>query len=163
MPSNVETFFKSRAFQGFLAGTAVVLIGLLIFQAGVAVGYRRAAFAFHFGDNYYRAFDGRDARSPSWPLRGRFIDAHGAAGKIVSIALPTFVVADRDNLEKVVRLSDDAVVRRFSANIEPSALSVGDFVVVFGIPNADAQIEATLVRVVPQPASSTKQRETEQL
>lgn len=157
MHKNLKEFAQSKSFHGILIGLAIAITILLIFQAGVAVGYRKASFAYKFGDNYYRAFDERGPRSSVMiGLRGGFPDAHGATGAIVSVNLPTFVVAGPDDIEKVVILRDDTLIRRFEAEVEPSALKVDDFVVVLGEPNDDSQIEAKLIRVLPPPEAGVR-------
>jgi hypothetical protein len=149
MYEDVKEFIRSKTFKGILFGFGLSVIFLLIFQAGIAVGYRKAAFAFKFGENYYRVFDKNAPRMGSLMLRGGFPDAHGATGKIVSISLPTFVVAGQDSMERVVIISDDVSIRRQDGEILPSDLKVDDFVVVFGEADEDSQIKAKLIRVMP--------------
>jgi hypothetical protein len=151
MYKDLKEFVQSKLFRGILMGIGIAIVVLFIFQAGVAVGYRKAAFAFRFGDNYYRAFGDHGPRLFQVPVSGGFIEAHGAAGRVVSINLPTFVMADRDNLEKVVLISDDTIVRRLDETVQPSDLLIDDFAVVLGSPNEDSQIEAKLIRIFPLP------------
>jgi len=159
MYKNLKEFARSKSFHGILIGLCVAIIILLIFQAGVAVGHRKAAFAYKFGDNYYRAFDERGLRAPFMiGLRGGLPDAHGAAGAIISLTLPTFVVGGPDNIEKVVMVRDDTIIRRFDGEIQPTDLTVDDFVVVLGEPNEDSQIEAKLIRVLPPPEAGNGMR-----
>lgn len=130
-----------------MIGLGVLAAVLFIFRAGMMVGYRQAKFGGRLGDNYYRAFGegGRFDRE----LPGGFPNAHGVAGKIVGIALPTFVVADRDGVEKIVLVTDDTVVRRFRDEIEPEDMRADEFAVIIGSPNEEAQIEAKLIRIMP--------------
>lgn len=156
---DMQEFLQSQKFRGVIVVVVIAVVLLLVFQAGMFVGYRKAAFSYRFGDNYYRVFEGRDAR----PFRmmmgpgfmGGFMDGHGAAGKIVSADPPVFVVSDTNDGEKVVVVSDDTRIRRFNQTVAPADLKVGDTVVVFGAPNDNSQIEARLIRLIPT-ASSTK-------
>lgn len=152
MYKELKEFVASQTFRGIIIGVCIMVLALLIFQAGTFVGYRKAAFSYHFGDNYYRAFGDRGPRPFQIQMRGgAFIDAHGAVGKIVSINLPLIVVADPENTEKAVLIGEDTVIRKFEETIDASHLAVDDFIVVLGTPNDDAQVEATLIRVLPPP------------
>lgn len=147
---DIKAYIKSPAFKGVLAGILITIVALLIFQAGVTMGYRKATFDHRLGDNYFRAFDGRPGKFVVF--RGdRAIAEHGAAGKVVSIDLPTFVVAGPDGIEKVVLVQDDTVIRRFEEQIKPEDLKVDDFTVVLGEPNENSQVEAKLIRILPTP------------
>ncbi len=156
---NIKEFIQSKAFRGVVIGIVTAIIILVIFQAGVFVGYRRAAFSYRFGDNYYHVFYGRGPRLSSMPIRGGFLEGHGAAGKIVSLSLPTFVVSGPDNVEKNILLKSDTQIRSLDKSIRQEDLKINDFVVVFGAPNDNSQIEARLVRLLPPPenmSTSTK-------
>ncbi|MFA6897827.1 MAG: hypothetical protein WC250_00240, partial [Candidatus Paceibacterota bacterium] len=100
-------------------------------------------------------FGERGGRSFGMPMmRGGFFEAHGATGKIVSIKLPTLVVASPDSVEKVVLVGDNTEIRRFRDVIKAIDLKVDDVVVVVGSPNDSSQIEARLIRVLPPPPGS---------
>lgn len=137
-------------------GVGLALIVLLIFQAGMFVGYRKAAFSYRFGDNYYRAFGEHGPRPFQIPLQEGFIESHGAVGKIVTINLPTFVMVGPDEIEKVILIGDDTQIRHFDTTISASDLKVDDFTVVLGSPNENSQIEAKLIRVLPAPPEGRK-------
>lgn len=145
-------------FKGVLIGLSIALLAMLIFQAGMFFGYRKAAFSYGFGDHYYRVFAGPGGmgdRVFQISLHDKFMEGNGAAGKIVSINLPTFVVSERDNMEKTVFISTSTQIRSFDKTIQPSDLKPDDFVIVFGSPDNDSQIEARLIRLLPPPQSTT--------
>jgi|SRR3989338_358860 len=152
MYKDLKEFAQSKSFRGILVGIGVAIIALLIFQAGMFVGYRKAAFAYRFGDNYYRAFDHRGSKAFRESFPGKFMDVNGAAGTIVSIDLPTFVVVGPDEVEKVILIGDKTRIRHFDQEVEPSNLKVDDFTVILGSPNESSQIEAKLIRVLPPPS-----------
>ncbi len=134
------------------AAYAIGAVGgaVLMFWAGTEVGTIRAGFNYHRGDNFYRAF-GPDAHMGMMAAPA----AHGAVGKIVSLTLPTFLVADRDNTEKTVRIENETVIREQRGDIQAADLKAGDFVVVIGEPDTDAEVEARLIRVLPEIPAAT--------
>ncbi len=149
MDKKFKEFTQSSKFRTLLICLGIAVVALVIFQAGIFIGYRKASFSYHFGDNYYRAFGQRGPRPFEVPIRGGFIEAHGATGKIISVNLPTFVVTGSDNIEKVILIQDDTKIRYLDATITPQTLKVSDMVVVIGSPNENSQIEAKLIRVIP--------------
>jgi hypothetical protein len=149
MYKNLKEFTQSKMFQKVLIGVGIAIIALLIFQAGIFVGYRKASFSYRFGDNYYRVFGEHGQKLFKGSIRGGFIEANGAVGKIVSINLPTFVVVGTDNVEKVILIRENTRVRYLDGTATSSDLKVDDSIVVFGRPNENSQIEARLIRIVP--------------
>jgi len=155
---NIKEYIKSESFRGILIGLVMAIVALVIFQAGIAIGERKASFAHRFGDNFERNF--RDPRGGGFlNMRGGpggdMPGGHGAVGEIVSIALPTVVVAGPDNLEKTVVIGKDTLIRQFQYEATETQLEEGDFIVVLGNPNEEGQIEARLIRVVPPPPGFT--------
>jgi len=142
-------FFQSRTFKIILFVIGGVVVALLILQAGIFVGYRRAGFSYRWGDNYYRTFGGPGPGGMMDIPRQNFPNAHGTTGKIIKIDLPTFVVEERGNIEKIVLIKDDTAIVRFRDKIKPADLKVDDSIVVIGQPNDAGQIEAKIIRVMP--------------
>lgn len=126
----------------------LILAVLIVFQAGVYVGVRKAALSFNMGDNYYRAVG--PANFPHGPFGEEFSEADGASGKIVSVTLPSFVVADR-NGEKVILVSDQTTIRRMRDTASSTAIVPGDSAIVIGEPNDNGEIQATFIRLLPPP------------
>lgn len=141
---------RSKTFRVALWAVGGLVVLLLVFQAGIFIGYRRAVFTFGGGENYYRAFDRRPGPL-GVPRGGDLFNAHGAAGKILSINLPTFIMEDRDGAERVILISDDTQIRKFRNDATPSDLRQNDFVVVIGSPDDKAEIQARLIRILPPP------------
>ena len=153
----LKKVFESKVLVGILYGIGIVIIVLVIFSAGVSVGFHKASFGRNWGDNYSKNFGNGDR---GWPLGGpemmnSFPNAHGVNGKIIKIELPTVIVADRDNLEKVVLIKDDTKIQRMRENITTDDLKIDDFIVVIGSPNNQGQIEAKLIRIMPAPGFLT--------
>lgn len=137
---------KSKTIKWAIVAMAVLIAALGILRFGIIIGYNKAQFAGDFGNNFESNFLG-----PRHGMRSmmQLPVSHGAAGGIVSIDLPEFVVADAENLEKIVTIGTSTIIRRFDDNIKSDELNVGDFVVVLGNPNQVGQIEAKLIRVMP--------------
>lgn len=151
--SNLKEFFQSKKFTKTLCGVGVAIVVLFVFQAGVLVGYKKASFSHRWGDNYHRAFGERKHKGAFYKggFQKDFSGAHGAIGKIISLDLPSFVIEDSDNTEKIALISDKTVIRRFRETINPTDLKIDDFAVVIGSPDDQGRIEARLIRLIPSP------------
>ncbi len=158
----LKELLKSRLLRCFLISLGILIVALLVFQAGMFVGYMKASFSYKWGDNYYRAFGGGPERgffmerlpkplNEMRMLRGGFSEAHGVIGKILKINLPTLVIQGQDKVEKVVLIKDDTSIMKFKDSIKAPELKVDDFVTVIGSPNDESQIEAKLIRLIPSP------------
>lgn len=163
MPFDFNRMFQSKAFSGCIAGLAVVIVLLLTFSAGLAVGFKKADFSYRFGDNYRMNFAGgcQQGGCPGCGMKGgsqgmmgcangdRYIDGHGVSGQIISVSAGSIVVKDKDNVEKIVSVDDKTIVNKFRDSIKVSDLKAGDAVVVIGDPGSDGKISAKLIRVMP--------------
>lgn len=149
---DAKKFFQSKKFKVILYGLGILIVALLIFQAGIWVGYRKAGFSYHAGENYFRTFGGgRHGAFPMGMHMKDFPESHGAIGRVIKINLPTLVMEDRDQIEKVIAIGDDTIVTRLRENIKPADLKVDDIIVVIGSPDDNAQVAAKLIRVLPTP------------
>lgn len=161
---DIKNIFESKFIKGLVVGIAVFVIALIIFQAGVLVGYKKAGFSSRMGDNYYRAFNNDNSqRRDASMMRGPFDDlagGHGAAGKIVKINLPTFIVSSPDGIEKTVLVTDDTNIRQFRETISSKNLQLDQHVVVLGSPNDDGNVVAKFIRVLPPPSPNTSNAPT---
>jgi hypothetical protein len=144
---NVRRFFESKFLFKVLCGIGAILVALVIFYAGVNVGIHKASFGKSWGENYERNF----GFGPDHPVFGKdnFPNANGAIGKIIKIELPTIIVEDKDNTEKVVSIDDSTKIQKMATTITVNDLKVDDFIVVIGNPNTQGQIVAKFIRVMP--------------
>lgn len=161
MYTNLKEFTQSKSFHGVLIGIIISIIALLIFQAGVMVGHHKAQFGDRMSGNYERNFVdmGRGGFPPNPNLGfGEMLPpgGHGAAGQVINVTLPTFVIAGPDNLERTVLVSDETVIRQFRDELDTESLEVGKFVIVLGEPNDKGEIEARLIRFLPPPHNFIK-------
>ena len=144
---SMQKFFESKLAFKVLCGIGIVLVALLIFYAGVNVGFYKASFGRDWGENYERNF----GFGPDIPILGKdnFPNANGAIGKIIKVELPTVIVEDKDGTEKVVSIDSNTNIEKMTEQITVNDLKVDDFVVVIGTPDAQGQIEAKFIRVMP--------------
>ena len=147
MKEDIKKVFESKVSFRILCGIGVIIVALLIFSAGVTVGFNKASFGRAWGENYERNFGPR----PSGPLFGQdnFPNGNGAIGKIIKIELPTIIVQDKNNLEKVILIDTNTQIQEMRGNVATGDLKIDDFVVVIGTPNPQGQIEAKFIRVMP--------------
>src|SRR5260221_14284194 len=150
-----QSFFQSKKFSRALVVLGAIVLALLIFSAGVAVGFKKASFSYRWGENYHRNFGGPRGGFLV-PFSGsEYENAHGAFGKIIKMELPTLTIVAPGQSEKSIVLSGGSVVRRAQETIKPSDLKLNDFIVVIGEGNSNGQIAARLVRVMPVPGIAT--------
>jgi hypothetical protein len=141
--------FQSKTFKGLLLGVFFFIILLLVFQAGMMVGFRKANFSYLWGENYHRNFAGPRGGFMD-DMRGRdFIESAGIFGQIIKIDGQNIIIRGQDNVEKIILIQDDTVIRRFQDNLKLSDLKVDDSIVVIGEPNDAGQIAAKLIRIMP--------------
>lgn len=159
---NNNNFFQSKNFKKILYGVGVAIAILAIFQTGMFVGYKKADFSYRWGDNYHRTFGGHLGGERMMggkiidSFRGKdFTNSSGAIGRIVNISLPALTIENSDGIEKMILIADDTSIRRFRETIKADELKIGDFIVVIGAPNDNAQVEAKIVRAMPNPENFT--------
>lgn len=147
---DIKNLLQSKKFRSILFGLVIIVIVLVIFQAGIFVGYYKASFSYRWGNNYHQTFGARERNMPMMGMfRGGFANPHGASGKIIKIVLPNVIVEDQDDVEKSVLITDDTEIREFRNLIKPEDLKVNDFIIVIGSPNDDGEIQARLIRLMP--------------
>jgi hypothetical protein len=150
----LSKIFQSKAFKIIIRIFAALAIILLIFEAGLVVGYKKANFSFKWGENYHLNFGGPRGGFLE-DARGRdMIDSHGITGQIIKIETSTIIIGGRDNVEKIVNLNDDTAIMRFRDQIKPADLKIGELVVIIGDPNDAGQINAKFVRIMPSPGAN---------
>ena len=156
-------FFHSKTIAWVFFSVVGIIIALIIFWVGMLVGFRKASFSYEWGSGYYENFVGPHGGMRHGAPSGAFMDAHGAAGVVMTVtASSSVVIQGRDGNEKIIALDAHTIVRQGDATVASTALQAGDHVVVIGSPNQSGQIAARFIRVVPAsvpfpfaPASST--------
>jgi hypothetical protein len=148
---DLNKFFQSRAFKIFIASLVFFAVLLFVFKLGEFVGYNKALFSYKWGENYHKNFGGprkgflNDFRNR---FEGRdYISPHGVFGTVIKIDGSTILVKEKDNIERIVLVSDKTFIINRRQKISLSDLKIDDNVVVLGSPNEKGQIEARLIRV----------------
>lgn len=148
---------ESKNFRKIIYILGAVFILALVFQAGMMVGFRKASFSRDWGNNYERNFGPK--REASRLLKDGMRDipnANGAIGKIIKVDFPNITVLDKDQTEKVVIIKDDTSILERKEILTKDSLTVDKFIIVIGNPNAQGQIEAKLIRIMPNPEAMIK-------
>ena len=142
-----------------LAVVCTLLVLILVFWAGMAVGYREADFSNRWDRHYVEVFGGKS--SPFFNMRvpavGTSVLSNGAAGRVIAVNLPSFAIQDPNHTEKVILLNSSTTIRYLRDLGTTTNLGVGNFVVVLGSPDAQGRIVASYVRIMP-PTDATSTR-----
>ena len=147
----MKSFFQSNTVAKVLFILGALLVILIVFQAGLFVGYRQGAFSSNWDNSLGR--DIRDPHSFFAPFIRDGEDAipHGSAGEIISVKLPLIMLKSVNGTEQIVVLSPTTTIRSLRDAASTSELSIGKNVIVIGEPGNDGEIEASFVRIIPPP------------
>ncbi len=159
MSIDIKTLLQSKKATRVLYIIGGIIIALIIFQAGMFVGLKKASFAFGLGDNYYRTFGGhRNGMGMFNDFRGRDLpNAHGTIGKIIRVSLPTLIIEGKDNIEKVIVIKNDTDIRSFRNIASTTDLMINTNVMVLGTPTETGEISARLIRIMPSDTDTANQ------
>jgi len=144
---NFQDYFKSKYFKPTLYIIGGLAVLLLVFQAGMFVGFRKASFSFGWGENYYRNFGGprqgffRDVRGDD------LISGHGIAGTIIKIDSKSIIMKDGAGVERIVNTNDQTDIRNGRDQVILKDLRADDRIVVLGNPEQDGSITAKMIRI----------------
>ena len=149
----IKKFLDKKILIKTLYVILILFIAILIFSAGIITGLNKGSFEKDWGEHYGENFGMGHMKGQIMgdPTGINTPISHGAIGKILDIQLPTLVVQDKDGTEKVILVNDDTGIEKVRNFIKVSDLKVGDFLVVIGSPNSQAQIQAKFIRVIPSP------------
>jgi hypothetical protein len=154
---------KLKNFKIAIGVVGALLLALVIFVSGIAVGLHKAKFSYQWGQNYERNFMGSGferggmmgRESERGGMMGFFRDAegrnfrnaHGLAGMIISVSDNNLIIKDRDNKENTVSVSDKTIIKRNGDDLKITDLKANDQIVVMGAPDDKGVITADLIRV----------------
>jgi len=147
----IKNVLKNTKVKCTIYTLVCVFVALIIFQAGVFVGFKKASYSFRTGEQYFRQMNGKPTGTFMGIGKDDFTNSHGAIGKILTIKLPLIIVSDRDNVEKTVIVSTSTDIREMKNQLTAQDLKINDFITVIGEPNTNAEIDAKLIRIMPIP------------
>jgi uncharacterized membrane protein len=152
----MSNFLESKIVRTILWILGGLIVLVVVFGLGIAVGYDRAGFATGFDQNYYRNFYGTAPGgaiglvAPPMPVA-----IHGVVGKVIDLGTSTISVENQQGNEQSVAVSSNTDIRNGSGNIAIGNIAVGDQVAVIGEPNGEGQIDARFIRILRTPSSTT--------
>ncbi len=155
---NIQETMKSRKFKIAALGVGVIIIALVSFAGGVAIGFHKARFSYKFGENYERNFVGNPFQERGMMERGSrgmmddfgghgMRNGHGIAGAIISVANNQIVIKDRNGQENTISVSDKTLIKRGQETISVNDLKNDEQIVVMGQPGDNGTVNADLIRV----------------
>lgn len=157
----MKEIIRSSLLTRIIIILGALLIVLIIFGAGMAVGYRKAQFTSDWGNHYTDMFGGMRSPFAINPDADEISSADGAAGKVVAVNLPTVAVKGPNEVEKVIVIGPATVIRQFRDPATTTDIHIGDTLIGIGEPDSQGRIVATFVRLIPPPpglyASSSQQ------
>jgi hypothetical protein len=148
---------KDKKIKNVLTLVIVILVGFCLvisaFGVGIWVGEKRAEFSFRWAEDYHRNFGGpQRGIFGNFPAQD-FINSHGIFGQVITIDGNNIMIKGQDNMEKTAVVSEKTTMVTNATKIPLSSIKVNDMVVIIGSPNAQGQIDAKFIRVLPQPSS----------
>jgi hypothetical protein len=139
---------KTKSARVMFWSVAILIETLIIFQAGMVVGYHKANFSMNWANNYRRNFES-PGRQFNNGFMGEYTTAHGTFGKVIGIASSTIIVAGSDNTEKKVLIDGNTIVRSLRDNVSINDIKVNDFIIAIGTPTDVGELKATFIRIMP--------------
>ncbi|MCX6787238.1 MAG: DUF5666 domain-containing protein [Candidatus Kaiserbacteria bacterium] len=125
----------------------IVFISLLIFHTGFVMGA-------------HNRFPQPQERAPGWDFQApgfgpvhlppAFMEGHGVVGTIEDISTSSLTIQTREGGTKKVLLTSKTQFRNPDGSASSTALSKGTSVMILGAPDANGQVSADVVRIVPQ-------------
>lgn len=155
----IKDILKTKIFKISIIIFSIVSLFLLAFDLGISVGFRKASFSYKWRDNYNNnIFPRKECMEPPFndrfeePLERGFINSSGATGEIIKINEDfSLIIKDFDNTEKIIILNNNTAIREFKEQFTKEDLRVGQKVVIIGDPKDSGEIEAKLIRIMPEP------------
>lgn len=165
---HVKELTQSKYFRVIVALVGILVVALVSFASGVAVGFHKARFSYAFGENYERNFVG-GGRTMMGSGRGGMLDrddiagrvtgrdlrnAHGISGKVLSVSDASMVISDKENEENTVAVTDKTIIKKNGIEVKLGDVVKDDAVVVIGNPSESGVVNADFIRVFGQAAAN---------
>jgi hypothetical protein len=156
----IVQFIKTKPIKIGLCSIAGLIVLLLVFGAGIEVGFHKAEHSFRWGENYHRNFGGpREGFMQDFGRLGKedYMDSNGTVGQILKMDGQTITMKGKDNVEKLILTDEKTSIRSARGTIALAELKADDTIVVIGEPNNAGQIVAKFIRVMPAPQNQPAQ------
>lgn len=161
---NGKEIVQSKYFKGVAITVGVLIVAFLSFAIGVATGIHKAKFSYAWGENYEKNFVGGRGNMMGGELPGmmgrfgfdekfdgrNFRNAHGIAGKVISLSDTSLIINNRENRESTVAVNDRTIINRNGETIKLIDIVKDDNVVVIGKPGDNGTVNADFIRVFKQ-------------
>lgn len=138
---------KTRAILWIIGGFAVVLV---VFGAGMVVGYRQGVFASHFGKDYLANFRGGvSMMADVLPGGPPPLNQYGMAGTVLGVDPSSSVISVEgpSGDEGWVVVNGGTMIREENRTISLRNVVPGNTIVVIGDPNGQGQVLARFIRI----------------
>jgi len=154
---DINNFLQSKGFKIAVACVAIFVALFFIFSIGVYVGTEKANSSFKWAEQYHNNFAGPAGGFLNNVIRGgdEFMESNGVFGKIIQVGNNTITVEGRMETERLISISDKTIIKYQNNSIDFSSLKVGDQVIIIGQPNENGQIDAALIRIMPDRPEDT--------
>ena len=88
----MKNILETKTYGKIIAILSIILIALIIFAAGIFVGYYKATFSHDLDDVYRQGFNNPESPFAPFMHGPDDINSHGVVGQIVSINLPNSIM-----------------------------------------------------------------------
>ncbi len=153
----MKNFFHAKPFHAVLWILGGIVVLMIVFGSGVAVGYRSGLFASRYGQDYYRNFIGSGhggmGMLPGGMLPPPIANQYGVIGTVISVGSSTISMQDAEGNEQSIMLDEATVIREMNATLSASQIRDGSHIAVIGEPNDTGQVHARFIRVFPASSS----------
>ena len=146
---NTPPFSPSRLTSVLLSALVVLVLLISAFWMGTVVGERRARH-YQGWSNHHRPFMPmmREPRPfPPMRLPVRPPSGNGVFGRVTSRSDTRLTITDRGGLEQTVLVTSSTAIRINDRTANVSDIQENEEVSVFGMPTAQGQIDARLIRL----------------
>jgi len=148
----MKNILDTKTYGKIIAALSVILVALIIFSAGIFVGYYKATFSHDLDDTYRQGFNSPDSPFEPFMHNPDSVNAHGIVGQIIGTNLPvSIMIKGEKNAEQIVTLLPNTTVRMFHTLATTSDIKIGDQAIVIGEPNGQGEIQASFIRIIPPP------------
>jgi hypothetical protein len=133
----------------------ILLAILMIFSAGVFVGYHKARFAENWDRGYAQNWNDPKSMLAPFMHNNDDMNAHGAIGVISSVGDNQLMVKNPFEAEKIVIFGSNTTIHVMHGDGTTTDLVPGQHILTIGSPDDQGRIIATFIRIIPTPPTGT--------